>query len=343
VFSPALRAAAHYLRAVEEVAPQVREDLAARLATHTFPKYFVEWQGIGLFPKKVTHKPLPGQPRKAQRERFEEARPFLKEFRFWTNEYFMWSTPIHHVLYRTLELWNDIDTEIDECQSTIRQAEEYEKETPLSDDDTRYLQAVESRMEFLTRERKGWGWWVDFLTSDITIRQLDTWFQHQTAESDDHRHLLERMDDLRINITWGPPASAPPFHMTLEGLQPAVETWPAFEQRVRDGCEKAIKHYRSAYYERLKTGTLNPPQKDSEHVKWGKPHPLETAPTKYGDEHFRWLALRQVRGLRPHEIASRKGSHRSMSAVNEAIESTARLLQLELRPVRPGPPSVLGD
>lgn len=342
-FPPGLWAAAHYLKAVQEVAPRVRRKLSDEvLGKHTFPRHFPGWQGLELTRDQIALDPIPGRPVEPQQTRFDEALPFLRAFQAWANEYYMWSPFVLDLLYRTLELWDRIDREIAELQGSIREAEEYDKQRPLTEEDRQIVESEKTRLEFLKEEQGGWGWWVDFLSAEIAVSKLSAWFLNRTAESESHRRLFERMDRLRIDITWEPPAAALPFRLILEGWRPEVETWETAKKRFQVGFDQALKNYRRIFDGRLKTGSLNPRPKDSKSVKWGKPHRWKAAPSKHSGDHFAWLALRQVKGLRPQEIADCHTGGKAVSTVNEAIESTARLLQLELRPVRPGPPSVLG-
>jgi hypothetical protein len=109
LFTPGLYAAAHYLKAVEEVDPEVRRKLAEEVfGKHEFPRHFPHWQGVGLFPTRVTFQPIPGLPPGPQRQRFEEAKPFFKALRLWTNESYMWSPLVLDLVYRTMELWERI-------------------------------------------------------------------------------------------------------------------------------------------------------------------------------------------------------------------------------------------
>jgi hypothetical protein len=338
-FSPGLRAAAHYLKAVETLDRGVREDLVEIFKTHDFPSPLLPWEIVPLSKEELAKTEASADTYRVRR--FKLRWSFFEAFQEWLDKYYLWSPYVLDLLYRIMELWDELNREIKECESTIRDVHVYEKRKPLTDDDRRVLDAVEDRIRFLKEEQEGWGWWVDFLASDITNRQLEAWLQHKRAASDDHRQLLERMDRLRIDITWETPASAPPFRLILHGWQPEVEMWPAFEQRVRDACAKAIKRYRSAYYERFKADALNPRQKDSEHVTWGKPPTWETAPAKYDSDHFKWLALRQVKGLRPQEIADRH--HAALPTVNEGIRRAAVLIELERRRGPFGRPSVYDD
>lgn len=381
VFDPGLRAAAHYLRAVDEVEIRVRRELFGLLEAHPFPSYFTAWQGLRLEPDELSFVGAPGLDPVVGNREFECARPFLEAFQAWLNDYHLRSPYILDLLYRILDLRNWVQSDLRYRENAIRDWDSDPE--PPTDDEERLLVATKDLAEFLTKELDGWGWWVDFLASDITVPQLNAWFAASglcptsvpgtipfnmppspsqaalwsyerlkrvaseahgiPSRSEHNRQLLKRRDRLHVEISWEPPPSAPVFQLILGGWRPEEETWKDFETRVRDHFERALKDYRHRYRSGLKGGTLGPPPKDSNHVKWGKSHTWEAAPTKYGDEHFRWLALRQVKGLRPSEIAERPDVAKTVSTVNEGIGSAADLLQLLLRPVRPGPPSVLGD
>lgn len=342
VFDPGLRAAAHYLKIVDEIDPKVRTELFADVQDGCyFPAYFIGWQGIRLTPNELSLEGIPGlAPALVERE-FDQAQSFFHEFHGWLNRYSMWSPFVLDLLYRILQLRDEFKRDFAYLQMKLK---EYQSETAtLTESQKNILKELQESEGLLAREQEGWGWWVDFLSSDITIPQLDAWFLNRIAENESHRQLFERMDRLRVDITWEPAVSAAPFRLALEGYRPEVETWDAVESRLRNAFEHTLRDYRRASQESLKTGQLNPRPKDSEKVRWGEPHRWEAAPTKYGDEHFRWLARRQIEGLRPKEIADRHTGGKAVSTVNEAIEGTAHLLQLDLRPVRRGPPSVLGD
>ena len=347
MFRPGVRAAAHYLKAVEQVDPGVRKKLSEEvLGKHQFPNGFPDWQGIGLFPSRVTHKPIPGHPLEPQQEKFKKARPFLRALRLWATEYYMWSPFILELLYRTLDLWDKIDREIGEWRSLLRQVEEYQERRSITKEDERGVKAEKRRLGVLESERKGWGWWVDFLASDITIPELETWLRERRSGNRSHRVLYERMESLHVDFVWEPPLNAPPFDLILRGWSPEVETWAAAKERFRETFEEALSAYHAHYAKRLKKGLLGPKPKnwqstenERESIRRGRPFKWEPVTTKYGDDHFLWLALRQVKGLRPQEIADRSSVGKTVSTVNEAIEGTARLLKLELRPVPLGRPS----
>lgn len=387
-FPPGLQAATHYLKAVQEVAPRVRRKLSDEvLGKHTFPRHFPGWQGLELTRDQIALDPIPGRPVEPQQTRFDEALPFLRAFQAWANEYYMWSPFVLDLLYRTLELWHRIDREIAELQGSIREAEEYEKLRPLTKEDQQVLESDKARLEFLEGEReKGWGWWVDFLTSEITIPQLDAWLaghglcppsvpgtqllnmpsspskatlwiferlkryasktQGVSSLSERQQQLLKRWDRLHIEIGWEPPPSAPFFHveLILGGWQPEVETWKAARARFQDHFDQALENYRRACEERLKSGHLDTKPKDwhsqtnkNEKVVWGEPHRWEPVRTKYGADHFRWLALRQVKGLTPQQIVNLRSVEAQISAIHDGIEDAAALLEMELREVKTGP------
>lgn len=381
VFDPGLRAAAHYLQAVEQVEPKVRRELFGVLDAHPFPSDFTDWQGLRLEPDELSFVGTPGSDTATGQREFDRARPFLEAFQTWLTDHHMWSPVLLDLLYRTLALRHRVQAELRYHENTI---DDWESESePLTDEDARMLAAMKSRIKDLRKELPGWGWWVDFLASDITVPQLDAWFaasglcptsvpgtiplnmppspskaalwsyeRLKRVASETHgipslskhnRQLLERRDRLHVEISWEPPPSAPVFRLILGGWRPEEETWKDFETRLKEGFEEALKDYGRRSHSRLKAGFLSPRPQDSEHGRWGEPHPWQPAPTKYGNEHFRWLALRQVKGLRPSEIAKRPDVAKTESTVNEGIGSAASLLQLVLRPVRTGPPSVLGD
>lgn len=343
IFQPGLRAAAHYLKAVEEVNPEVRRGLADQvLAKHRFSRDFPAGQGLYFTPKTIGLKPTPSW-MPSRREQFKRARPFLAAYQRWATKYYMWSPFLAEVLFKTLTLWDDLRKDLNECKDTIRAAEEYEETAALTDRDLRFLDRVKVKRQFLEEELKGWGWWVDLLASDLTSSQISSWLRDKNAQRPDHRRVLERLDRLPISLTWEGSDSLPSFRLILDGWHPEEEIWAAAEKRFRDSFEERLREYRRSQEEGVRSGRRDPFLKDSEHVKWGQPQPLRPTPTKYGDHHFRWLALRQVVGLRPQEIANLPDVEAKISAVNSGIQQAAELLELELRPVRSGPPSVLGD
>lgn len=379
VFDPGLRAAAHYLQAVEKVEPRVRRELDGVLDAHPFPTDFIDWQGLRLEPDELRLVDTPGRDTATGQRDFDRARPFLKALQAWASEYYLWSPHIFGLLYRILELRQDVLNERRYREETVRDWESDPE--PMTDDEVQMLDAVKARVQFLTGELDGWGWWVDFLASDITVPQLDSWLaasglcplsapgtiplnmpsspaaaalwifeRLERAASETHgipslsehnRQLLQRWDRLHVEIGWEPPPRAPMFRLVLGGWKPDEETWKDAAARLRKGFELELKIYLDRIEGSLKGGTLGPRPKDSKHGTWGEPHAWEAAPTKYGDDHFLWLALRQVKGLRPSEIAERRDVARTVSTVNEGIDSAASLLQLPLRPVRTGPQTVL--
>jgi hypothetical protein len=167
--------------------------------------------------------------------------------------------------------------------------------------------------------------------------------QGVSSLSEVNRQLLVRWDRLHIDMGWEPSSPAPPFQLVMAGWRTEEESWPAAKARFESGFKQYLKIYRAAVEKRLRSGQLHARPKDSEHVKWGEPHRWEAVPTKYGDEHFRWLALRQIEGLRPEQIVRHRDVKAKISAVNDGIAHAAELMQLTIRSVRSGPPEALGD
>jgi hypothetical protein len=65
---------------------------------------------------------------------------------------------------------------------------------------------------------------------------------------------------------------------------------------------------------------------------------VRQATKKHNLDHFKWLALRQVRGQRPSEIAASFTRGRATAlTVRNGLKATAALIGLKLRPVSPGP------
>jgi hypothetical protein len=147
----------------------------------------------------------------------------------------------------------------------------------------------------------GWGPWVSVLTS--------------APEEAEVGSLLQVAADLpHWQAAWQP---APPVNLALRPWTPEIETADEAEARLRRDFEKALARHLAEMQDSAADAGLQP------------------SPVKTAGHHFEWLALRQVEGWRPSQIAGRFGV--GASTVRAALADLSDLLELSLRPVKPGP------
>jgi hypothetical protein len=146
-----------------------------------------------------------------------------------------------------------------------------------------------------------WGPWVDVLTS--------------APEEAEVGSLLQIAAGLpHWQAAWTPAA---PVDMALRPWAPEVETKAEAEERLRREFEKALARHLAEMRVAAEAAGLEP------------------SPVKTAGHHFEWMALRQVSGWRPSRIAERFGV--GASTVRAALADLSKLLELTLRPVKPGP------
>ena len=114
-----------------------------------------------------------------------------------------------------------------------------------------------------------------------------------------------------------PQRPASPLAVALPPWRPEIERWEETEDRILRAFDDALAEHREATRRRLLD------------------EGLDLVPDLRAEHHFTWLAQRQHLGWRPSRIARRAGV--TATAVSAACRNLARLLDLALRPVKPGP------
>ena len=261
-FHPALRAAAFFLRACEEVQPQLFRDLGESFA----------------------HTRLPSERR---RHRLAAA------LRGWASRHHLESPYVLEVLFLTLTAWKTARRRLALARH------DREVLSPRADRVTlERLGAVEERCRQIL---DGHGPWIDLLTLEPEEAPLAPLLVLSTP-----------LPHLRV-----PRKTPSPLRLELPAWNAELERWEDSESRLRRAFEAALqRHQRSTRDRLLEAG-------------------FEEAPVMRAEHHFRWLALRQLRGWRPSQIARR--SRVTVAAVSLALRHLAKLVDLPIRPVKSGP------
>lgn len=174
----------------------------------------------------------------------------------------------------------------------------------------------------LPDETTKWGSRVEFLADSAQTTRLVEAVEarreaNAPAQPDDE--LLEETSFPK-GIVWDEP-EVPPFVLRQPGWDVGFEDWETAKERFRAAFETSLDEYQRTTLER---------RREEGYV---------SAPYKYEESHFTWLVQRQIEGMRASKIAHK--AHRAVTTVREALERTAALLDLQLRPVKPGRPSDL--
>lgn len=146
-----------------------------------------------------------------------------------------------------------------------------------------------------------WGPWVHLLTRPTDRADVSPVLELGT-------HLGHLLTGRRLT---------PPLTLRPTGWNPELETWDEAEARLRADFDARLQAHRRA----------------TTHLQRRQPH--QPSPTRHAPHHLEWLALRQLRGWRPSHTARRRGV--AVSTVHAALSSLSNLLELPLRPVKPGP------
>lgn len=221
---------------------------------------------------------------------------YLDALLAWARRRHLDSPYVLELLLLVLDAWNGLDRTIALCDADLEDLRR-QPPTPALRDSLALLQDRRSRLAAATA---GWSFWIDLLTTTDAEAPLDA--------------LLVLPDHLsRLTAR---PSPSPDLVLHGPAWHPELEPWADAEERLRRAFEDALARHRddtaAAAAERL-----------------------ARAPTKTAPHHFDWLALRQLRGLRPTTLARRAGA--AVSTVHAALSDLSKLLELPLRPVRSGP------
>lgn len=214
----------------------------------------------------------------------------------WARHRHLDSPYVLELLLLVLDAWHGLDRTIALCDADLEHLRRQPPSPALRDS----LALLQGRRSRLAAAAAGWSFWMELLTTTGAESLLDA--------------LLVLPDHLRRIASR--PSPSPDLVVHGPAWHPELEPWAEAEDRLRRAFEDALARHRdetaAAAAERL-----------------------ARAPTKTAPHHFDWLALRQLRGLRPTTLARRAGV--GVSTVHAALSDLSKLLELPLRPVRTGP------
>jgi hypothetical protein len=293
---PSIRAAAHLLAAADRVAPATRASLRKDiLPLHPPTPRLLRSPRLALDPSGATFTAPPDAPDPSSRPLVRQTLDYLDALLAWARHRHLASPYILELLLLVLDAWHGLDRTIALCDADSKHLRRQPPSPALRDS----LALLDRRRSRLAAATAGWSFWIDLLTSTDPETPLDP--------------LLQLPDHLRRLSPRRSPS--PDLVLHAPAWQPELEPWAAAEERLRTAFDETLSRHRDDTT--ATTAHLAP------------------APTKAALHHFDWMALRQLRGLRPTTLARRAGA--AVSTVHAALSDLSKLLELPLRPVRSGP------
>jgi hypothetical protein len=294
---PSLRAAAHLLAAADRAAPTTRASLRAEvLPLHPPTPRLLASPRLALDPSGATFLAPPGAPDPTSRPLVRRTLEYLDALLAWARHRHLASPYVLELLLLVLDAWHGLDRTLALCDADLRELRRQPPSPALQDS----LAHLDRRRSRLAAAATGWSFWIELLTATEPDAPLDPLLALP--------HHLRRLSPR--------PSPSPDLLVAARAWHPELEPWAAAEERLRDAFESALERHRdetaAAAAERLART------------------PLRAAP-----HHFEWLALRQLKGLRPTTLARRTGA--AVSTIHAALADLSGLLELPLRPVRSGP------
>jgi hypothetical protein len=185
--------------------------------------------------------------------------------------------------------------------------------------ETRGLFSQASDKALLVEQVKAWG--ERFKLTDPWLHEAATLTLHQW-HSDPVAAGARRWAGLRNTPSQLITPAERQLKFEAQGWCVESEDWPEFERRATDTFKQQLKAYKAGLDAKLKEIGFR------------------RAPKLREADHFRWLALYQVRGWSPAKIANdlseKSGRVMTENGVLRAIKRKAKLISLTLRPSNKG-------
>lgn len=296
---PALRAAAQLLVAGERRVPGLREELREEFVGGPEIRLAVLSAPSVWFDPEHGFRLLRGlYCQDGRRRQTMRLRP-ANRVAAWARERYLNSPWVVELILLTVASWQELRRRSRAVEGRLAAL------TEADGGDPDLISRLTSEASRLTRAADGWGPWIEVLTRPPEEADLGLLID------------LPHVQDLPYLYRAQRPAPAGSVVLELDGWRFELETWEEAVGRLRSEVEQKLERYRDdAMHRAQETGFMPNPSKSAVH-------------------HFDWLALRQLEGWSPAQLAAefRVGA----STVHAGLQQLSDLLELELRPVPRGP------